>query len=174
MFDGIDQPIIGFVGAIRDWLDYEVITELVAKKTNYEFVFVGSDSQLSVNISNIKSANNTTFTGPVDHKEIGKYINSFDIGLIPFKLNELTKYVDPIKKYEYMCFDVPILSSNLPDVRRHDSDAISIYDSPSDAIKRLDELVNGPRYKIPDRIVSNNTWETRGKTMFETISDTYE
>jgi hypothetical protein len=38
-------------------------------------------------------------------------LRSFDVGLIPFRLNELTASVDPIKYYEYRASGLPVIST---------------------------------------------------------------
>ena len=50
------------------------------------------------------------FYGPVEHGKLLGYVNNFDAMIMPFKLYESVIVADPVKFYEYINYNKPIIS----------------------------------------------------------------
>ncbi len=105
-------PCIGFVGLIQDWVDVEAFAYLADKHPDWNIVVIGKSL---VPIDHLKKPN-LHWLGRKEYAALPPYMKRFDIGLIPFKLNELTRNVNPIKLREYFSAGLPVISSDIPEV----------------------------------------------------------
>lgn len=115
----IKPPIVGYVGTIADWLDFDLLRSLALKNSDLSFVFIGrillTNTKLAA-FKALKALKNVFFLEQKRHDEIPAYINQFSVGLIPFKVNPLTQSVNPVKLFEYLAVGVPVVSSPLDEV----------------------------------------------------------
>jgi len=122
----IESPRLGFLGLIAKWTDLDLIIKLAGRHSNWNFVFVGpvqySFGEIVKKINILKKKDNVIFVGYKPHNGILPYLQSFDICLNVFKENELTKYVNPIKFYEYMATGKPIVSTYMPELEVYKDD----------------------------------------------------
>lgn len=109
----IPRPRLGFFGLIRDWVDLELIAEVARRRPEWHFVLVG-DSTIDLEVYRHQA--NLHFLGRRPYESLPAYCKAFDVGLIPFKINELTLAVNPIKLREYLAAGLPVVSTPLPEV----------------------------------------------------------
>lgn len=115
--DKVGSPIIGFMGLIEseNWIDLGLLIEVSKARPEWNFVFVGP-SYLDMEI--VKNCKNLHFIGPVPYPDLPPYVWSFDVGIIPFLLNDLTLACNPIKLMEYFLTGIPVVSTAIPEVAR--------------------------------------------------------
>lgn len=111
----LKRPIIGFFGGLSERLDYTLILEAANMYRDFSFVLIGSKL---TNLDEINGIENIYQLGAKDFSELPLYLNQFDVCLIPYKVNELTLAVDPIKLREYLSTGKPVVSVDLPEVRK--------------------------------------------------------
>ncbi len=111
----IEGPVLGFVGLIQDWVDTDAIAYLAEKRPDWTFVIIGKSL---VDVSHLNKPN-VRLLGRKAYAELPPYMKRFDVGLIPFRLNELTRNVNPIKLREYFSAGLPVVSSDIPEVRHY-------------------------------------------------------
>jgi glycosyltransferase involved in cell wall biosynthesis len=113
---GIKRPVLGFVGLIQDWVDTDAVAFLAERRPDWTFVVIG---KALVDVKNLESKPNVRLLGRKAYGELPQYMRAFDLGLIPFRLNELTRNVNPIKLREYFSAGLPVVSSDIPEVRMY-------------------------------------------------------
>ena len=111
----IPTPAIGFFGFISEWINLTVIEKCLSTYPNYSFVFIGKSLR---NLDSLKQFQNFFYLGEIKYSILPNYASLFDLGLIPFEVNELTIASNPLKLLEYMSMGIPVLSSDLPEVRK--------------------------------------------------------
>ena len=109
-------PVLGFYGLIEDWLDQELIAYLAQRHPDWSIALVG---KTMVDTSALNKFNNVHFLGRKPHATLPAYCKGFAVGLIPHHVNELTRHMNPIKLREYLCAGLPIVSTNLPEVKQY-------------------------------------------------------
>jgi glycosyltransferase involved in cell wall biosynthesis len=116
------QKTIGYVGNISAFrLDFELISELLSKCKDFDFVFAGpieSDTETQTWIARIKDFSNSKFMGEVDYKDVPNLIRNFDVGIIPYQLNSFNLGTNPNKFFEYSAMGVPCISTDIPSLRK--------------------------------------------------------
>ena len=101
---------IGFIGSVRNTIDEELVIFLAKKFPNDRIVFVGPIIHPLKDVIN-KKFKNVFFEGPLDHSKIPEVLTSFDVGLLPLKINDFTNSIFPVKLYEYLASGIPVLST---------------------------------------------------------------
>ncbi len=158
----IPRPHLGFFGLLRDWVDLDLLAEVARRRTDWHIVLIG-DSR--IDLTSYRGLTNMHFLGPKPYAELPAYCRAFDVGLIPFKLNDLTRAVNPIKLREYLAAGLPVVSTPLPEVQRY-ADLVELAERTAfvDAIDRC--LADGAtrRDARVDRM-AEETWTAKVKTI---------
>ena len=108
--------VIGYYGLVEDWMDQELITYLAGRHPEWSFALVGA---VRTDVSKLEKLPNVHLLGRKPHAELPAYCKGFAVGLIPHKVNELTRNMNPIKLREYVCAGLPVVSVALPEVARY-------------------------------------------------------
>ena len=109
----IPHPRLGFFGLIRDWVDLDLLADVARKRPDWHIVMLGDST---VDLTPYRELPNMHFLGRKPYADLPAYCRAFDVGLIPFKINELTEAVNPIKLREYLAAGLPVVSTPLPEV----------------------------------------------------------
>ncbi|HWI54910.1 MAG TPA: glycosyltransferase, partial [Desulfobacteria bacterium] len=162
----ITKPIVGFVGVIQDWIDLDLVKKAALTYKGYSFVMVGPVAA-GVDVSELKALPNVYFLGRKDVKELPSYIKAFDVCINPFKLNELTDKVSPLKFYEYLASGKPIVSVDMPGVSNF-SDVVEVAADAEEFVRLIDVAI---KTESADKLASRlarareNSWESRVEFM---------
>ena len=108
--------VIGYYGLIEDWMDQDLITHLAERHPEWSIVLVGA---VRTDASKLEKLPNVHLLGRKPHSELPAYCKGFAVGLIPHKVNDLTRNMNPIKLREYVCAGLPVVSTALPEVARY-------------------------------------------------------
>lgn len=108
-------PILGYVGAIFDWLDLDLLCRLARAHTDWQIVLIGP---VRVALGPLEGLANVHVMGPRPYDLLPSYLRAFDTALVPFKVNALTRGADLIKVYEYLATGIPVVGTDLPSLRR--------------------------------------------------------
>jgi len=109
-------PIVGFFGLVHDWIDLGLLAHVAQRRPDWTIAIVG---ETRVDVSSLKRLPNVRLLGRQRYEELPRYCKAFWVGVIPFVINELTHNVNPIKMREYLSAGLPVVSTDLPEVRAH-------------------------------------------------------
>jgi glycosyltransferase involved in cell wall biosynthesis len=163
----IKGPRLGFVGAIYEWLDFELIKLLAANSNPHWNIIMIGPKQHGLEIPECP---NIYWLGPRDYKTLPWYLQNFDIMLIPFLRNEITEHANPIKLWECLAAGKPVVSTLLPEIPR----ITNVTWVSEDYLKFRENCINAlylvknqmKRKEIVSRarlIAKINSWEERYK-----------
>jgi glycosyltransferase involved in cell wall biosynthesis len=113
----LPRPVVGFVGLLADWVDFDVIRALALARPAWSFALVG---KASTDLGPLRGVANIHLLGQKPYAAVPGYLRGFDVGLIPFRVNELTVRANPLKLREYLAAGLPVVSASLPEVARYD------------------------------------------------------
>lgn len=111
---GVKGPVIGFFGLVQDWIDVELFGYLAEKRPDWTICVIGKSL---VDVSFLKKYPNVLLVDRRPYAELPKYCKGFDVGLCPFRINDLTLHVNPIKLREYLSAGLPVVSTDIPECR---------------------------------------------------------
>jgi uncharacterized SAM-binding protein YcdF (DUF218 family)/glycosyltransferase involved in cell wall biosynthesis len=111
----LPRPIVGYVGGLHQWVDQDLIAGVAARMPEASIVLVGP---LQVDVPRLQALANVRLLGQRPHAAVPGYIQAFDVGLVPYRLTDYTANVYPAKMNEYLAMGKPVVSTDLPEVRR--------------------------------------------------------
>jgi glycosyltransferase involved in cell wall biosynthesis len=112
LFDRLERPVCGYVGAIDERIDFDVLRVLAEREV--DVVLVGPVLKLeSVSLPRLA---NVHFTGQLPYEALPSMLAGFDVALLPFARNEATANISPTKTPEYLAAEKPVVSTAIPDV----------------------------------------------------------
>lgn len=103
-----ERGAIGFAGALFQWVDLELLT--LAAREFPERLFIAA-GPVRPGCHRISIPENLCFAGTMDYRNLPGFMAGLDLGIIPFRVNDLTRASDPIKAYEYLAMGLPVLST---------------------------------------------------------------
>ena len=118
------KPIIGYFGALAKWFDYALVIALARARPDLEVLLIGWDYDGSMKAHDWTSVPNVSIVGPIRYELLPRFACWFDVATIPFLLNDITESTSPIKLFEYMAMDCPIVTTDLPECRKYASTLI--------------------------------------------------
>lgn len=156
------KPIVGYIGAIAPWLDTELLNTMSYCLPEYEFVFIGP--LLGRNWVSFPHTN-MHYLGYREYCEVPKFLSNFAYCLIPFKITDMTKGVNPVKYWEYLASGVPILSTPLPEINREyvtivTEDMFPGF-SPIPSVREREDRIT---------LARDNSWKERARKLFQILS----
>ncbi len=114
---GIPRPIVGYAGYIKKQLDWKLLLELASSHAAWSFVFVGErrpHAEIRELLDRMAALPNVHFLGGKPSTELARYPQHFDVCLMPYRMNDYSKYIFPLKLYEYLASGRPTVSMPLP------------------------------------------------------------
>jgi glycosyltransferase involved in cell wall biosynthesis len=157
-------PVVGFFGFISNWIDLDLIVYLSREFPDVSFLVVGD---ADVPTRKLEVCPNVHRTGAVPYAELPNWANQFDVGLIPFLLNDLTKAVNPLKLMEYFALGLPVLSTRLPDLE--DSPGpLFMASTHEEFAEHFRQILDAGASSFSDEAVAvarEHSWQTRAETL---------
>ena len=112
-FTGLSGPIIGYVGSLRSSTDVALLMSIAKLAPDLQFVLAGPRF---VDVASLASQPNVRVIDAIPHADVMNYMARFDVGLLPYVINEFTAGIMPVKLKEYLAAGLPIVSTPLPEV----------------------------------------------------------
>ncbi|HEY2596690.1 MAG TPA: glycosyltransferase [Chloroflexota bacterium] len=137
----IPRPIVGFVGGLSEWVDLELVAQLARQRPLWTFVLVGP---IGVDTAPVQPLANVRLLGSRPYADLPAYLAAMDVGLIPFKRNEVTYHADPIKAYEYLAAGLPVVATDMPALRRM-GHVLALAASPDEVLSRIAAALDAGR-----------------------------
>lgn len=162
---------IGYVGHLENhWFDWDIIKEL-SNNSKYSIHLVGKCSNKPL------LANNLHYYSLKKYDEIPAYINSFDLCIIPFKIGKLFNSVSPLKLYEYLACEKPVVSFNTKE--KYDFELVSYANNISEFLLMVDFYYllkkNGDNVEYYKKVDFNlnklkqHSWTERAKELLKQV-----
>lgn len=173
LLDHIKKPHIGYTGAIERRFDFDLIQSVAEANKDKSFVFAGSLIPAFVPEWFLKT-DNIYYIGRLPFDDLPSLVKGFDVAIIPFKKDKVSKTIFPLKLFEYLGAGKPVVASNFnPDLEEFTHGFVSYCDdsaSFSNAIEVALKL-NDPHLKQARlTIAAENTWEKRGREIADLLA----
>ncbi len=157
----IRKPIIGYYGAISDWLDTELIYNLASARPDWNFILIGRIENAS--ISQLKRMSNVFLLGEKPYELLPGYLQNFDTCIIPFKKIPLTEATNPVKLFEYLSAGKSVVATDLNELRYY-QEYVRLASSLNEWLGAIEIALDDYSPVQVDKRLSfarQNTWEER-------------
>ncbi|MBD1391854.1 glycosyltransferase family protein [Mucilaginibacter glaciei] len=173
IFNGIKKPVIGYLGAIERRIDYEMMNQVLAMNTDKSFVFVGPVDDYYIKEGDFE-APNLSLPGAIPYDQMPAILKGFDIGIIPFKKDDVSNNIFPLKLFEYMGAGKPVVATNFnEDLKNFTFDSVPYCSTAEEFSAAINEaLADTPEKQVARlKIAANNTWEHRIDQLKDILAD---
>ena len=173
----LPRPVVGYVGGVHQWVDQDLLATVADRLPKVSFVLVGP---VQSNVTRLARCPNVHLLGARPHADVPRYIKGFDLAVIPYHLSEYTANVYPTKLNEYLAMGIPVVATDLPEIRRFNKDHGEVVavahgveafvgaiqqalekESPSEAHRRI-------------QVARQNSWDSRISQMTDLIDKAVE
>lgn len=162
--------MVGYIGVIDERINLELIAATATMLPTFHFVMIGPLAKIGE--QDLPRMQNIHYLGMKDYLELPNYLKAIDIAMMPFALNDATKFISPTKTLEYMAAGKPIISTPVKDVVRDYEDHVQIVETADqfcialETIVKLDNINYTDRYK---EILHATSWDNTVSQMFTLI-----
>lgn len=161
---------LGYIGTISEWFDSELVMQSLVSLLNIKYELIGPISRHD-RICNSR----VEYAGTMEHDRLGDIVKNIDCLIMPFVVNEIIEYVDPVKLYEYISWGKCIISSYYPEIERF-TDYVYFYrnkEEYNELISKLSKEGFPAKFnkEKQEAFLSINTWDCRVAEIMNTITD---
>jgi glycosyltransferase involved in cell wall biosynthesis len=167
----ISGPRFGFYGVIDERFDLQLLAETAELRPKWQFIIIGP--VVKIDPETLPQFSNIHYLGSKLYNELPAYLSGWDMAIIPFLLNDATKYISPTKTPEYLAAGRPVISTSIVDVINPYAvkGLVHIADNANDFIKAAETELNTPNRKKwleeVDELLSDNSWDNTWRNMVE-------
>ena len=162
----LGKKIVGYFGAIERRIDYTMLIDTFKANPEWTLVMAGPVEEAYLP-EEIRSLPNVHFIGKYTYDQLPSLIYSVDVTIIPFKIEEASKSIYPLKLYEYMSTGKPIVCTKFnPELLDPISDKVYAADNTEDLQDAIVVALNDRDIEGVLRrksFAAMNTWEHRAK-----------
>jgi glycosyltransferase involved in cell wall biosynthesis len=163
---GAARPVIGFIGAVSDYkLDTDWLIALAEARPAWTVALVGPTgvADPGTDVSKLAALPNVKLLGHRPYAALPGYLKAFDVAVIPYRLNDYTRSVFPIKFFEFLASGRPVVISALPAVREFWG-SVRVAETSDDFIRQCDAALANDTPEAQERRVAlarQNSWPER-------------
>ena len=162
----VKRTILGYLGTVGEWVDFDTLRALAKARPDWSIVMIGPVTSRRFS-SIMAEIPNLHWLGEKSYQELPDYLETFDVCLIPFKVNDFTEKIYPTKFHQYLGAGKPVVSSYLPDLEPFRPWVMFYHHwkEMEEVIERA--LKEDSKEKALERrkIAGENTWDQRVKSM---------
>lgn len=175
----IPYPRLGFYGVIDERFDIDAIAGMAAARPDWHIVLIGP--VVKIDPETLPKLPNIHYLGGKGYNELPEYLAGWDVALIPFAMNESTKYISPTKTPEYLAGGKPVISTPITDVVTPYGDLglVKIAANAEEFVAAGDALLS-PKFERAawleevDAFLKNSSWDRTFEAMWNLCNKTIE
>ncbi len=178
-FEPADQarlsgPKIGFYGVIDERFDVELIRGIAQARPAWNIMLIGP--VVKIDPALLPQNSNIHYMGARSYDQLPHYLAGWDVALIPFQLNESTRYISPTKTPEYLAGGKPVVSTPIRDVVSPYGDRalVSIALTAEEFVKAIDRWLTSDTKSWlaeADNFLKTNSWDLTCADMASAMRD---
>ena len=137
----LPRPRFGFYGVVDERMDLPLLEALADAHPEWSIVMVGP--VVKIDPAELPRRPNLHYLGGKTYEQLPAYLGGWDVALMPFAINESTKFISPTKTPEYLAGGRPVVSTPITDVIRHygDLDGVIIADGAEAFVKGCEQAL---------------------------------
>jgi glycosyltransferase involved in cell wall biosynthesis len=157
------RPMVGFVGALYEWIDWELIRETARRLPDFDFVLVGPRDRRGPSMQ-LAGLPNVRLLGARPYALVPAYIDTFDVCWVPFKQDAVGLAANPVKIYEYLALGKPVVTTPVADTDSFGA-MVQVARTPGEMAAGLRAAIGGAPAAREGRIAfaRQNSWDARAR-----------
>lgn len=169
------SPIIGFYGVLDERIDFDLVGGIADARPDWSIVMIGP--VVKIDGSQLAHRPNIHYLGMKRYEDLPQYLAHFDAAILPFAINEATRFISPTKTLEYLAGGKPVISTAIEDVVDLYGDVTEIASTPDEfvaAIERLwHESVDAKRIRARrvNSVLQQHDWDVIAARMQRLMND---
>ncbi len=170
----IGHPRLGFYGVIDERFDIELLAAIAERRPDWQFVMIGP--VVKIDPASLPQRPNVHFLGGKVYDELPQYLAGWEVALMPFALNESTRFISPTKTPEYLAGGCPVVSTPITDVVRTygDSGVVRIAGSADEFVDACEAALRDAAdrdrlLRTADAVLADMSWDATWAQMKEKI-----
>lgn len=159
----IPTPRIGFFGVIDERMDLELLEAISQERPKWHFIIIGP--VVKIDPASLPTRSNIHYLGGKSYEELPTYLAGWDVAMMPFAINESTRFISPTKTPEYLAGGKPVVSTPIRDVVAPygENGLVYIAETHSAFIDGIEQALNMEKkkewLKTVDAFLENDSWD---------------
>ena len=171
----IPGPRLGFFGVIDERMDLALLDGMAGQRPDWQFVMLGPVVKIDQAV--LPRRANIHWLGGKSYDELPAYLAGWQVGLMPFAINEATRFISPTKTPEFLAAGMPVVSTPIADVVRPYGAArlVEIAGTAEETVAKAERILNGggrERWLAEvDRMLAGMSWNKTWSAMHELMRE---
>lgn len=170
----IGRPRIGFFGVIDERMDLDLVAGIARARPEWNLVMIGP--VVKIDPLDLPTIPNIHWLGSKPYAALPSYLHHFDVGFMPFAINEATRFISPTKTPEFLASGLPVVSTPIADVVRPYGTAglVQIAGDPAECVAAIERALRPPEkdwIEAVDRYLSTTSWDLTWNDMLSLMED---
>lgn len=162
----------GFYGVIDERFDYDLIAQAATLQPQWQFILIGPTVKIDPAL--LPKNKNIHYLGGKSYDELPAYLSGWDIAMIPFLLNESTRFISPTKTPEYLAAGIPVISTPIKDVVNPygKKNLVSIVSNAEQFVEAAENALAAPKNEWlaeVDIFLAKRSWDQTASDMMDLI-----
>ena len=170
----IPRPRILFIGALDSYkIDFVMMEDLILNTPNWSYVLVGpiAECDASTDLSSLIALSNVFWFDTRPYKELPDWLANSDVALLPLRQNDYTRYMFPMKFFEYLASGCSTVATSIPSLQPH-SDVAQLCEPSSKQFEMAIHKALQGEGSDPEQMLeraAQSTYRKRTKSMLEIL-----
>ena len=166
---GLPHPRFGFYGVIDERLDLALLDFIAEARPGWQIVLVGP--VVKIDQASLPRRPNIHYLGQRSYDDLPRYLQGWDVCLLPFARNDATRFISPTKTLEYMAAELPIVSTPITDVAEPYGDIVYLGATPEEFLAACEAALASPpaervrRSAGMRRVLAGTSWDVTVSAM---------
>lgn len=171
----LPHPRFGFYGVIDERLDLSLLDFVAERRPEWQVVLVGP--VVKIDPATLPQRSNIHYFGQRSYDDLPRYLSGWDVCLLPFALNDATRFISPTKTLEYMAAERPIVSTPITDVAEPYRDVVYLGSTPEQFLAACDAALEAPAAERARRasrmreVLAGTSWNVTVAAMEKLIAE---
>jgi glycosyltransferase involved in cell wall biosynthesis len=174
--EAIPHPRLGFYGVLDERFDPELVGEVADAHPEWQIVLAGP--VIKIDPARLPRRTNIHYLGQQPYTALPDLLAGWDVCLMPFAINEATKFISPTKVLEYMAAQLPIVSTPIADVANPYGHVVAIADTAREFVAACEAALGmSPEQRrhmveAMQVVVAATSWDNTARRMLELLETT--
>lgn len=170
----IPRPRLGYYGVIDERLDLNLLARTANLRPDWQIIMIGP--VVKINHEDLPRGANIHYLGGKDYRELPTYLAGWDVALMPFALNESTRFISPTKTPEYLAAGKPVVSTAINDVVRPygELNFVRIASTAEEFVHAIEKALtenDSEKSRLIDEFLRRNSWDITWSKMADLVDE---